>query len=83
MTKKDTITIEAAADGGFLAFGQVDYGDRHRPLFAGTLQEVLAYAEKRLSPPPEEEVPTVAGAGSITLSPDDVAVLKAAMGYSS
>lgn len=55
MKTRDTLTIEAAAEGGFIAMGASDYGDRARPLFAGTLKEVLAYAEKRLSPPPEEQ----------------------------
>ena len=79
MTKKDTITIEAAADGGFMAFGANDYGERHRLLFAGTLKEVLAYAEKRLSPPPEEVAQVEGGAGSITLPPEVAERLRAIM----
>lgn len=78
MTKRDAITIEAAADGGFMALGASEYGDRARPLFAGSLKEVLDYAEKRLSPPVEEEGATQEPR-SFKISPEDVARLKAAM----
>ena len=81
MTKRDAITIEAAADGGFMALGASEYGDRARPLFAGSLNEVIDYAEKRLTPPPEVEEARVVVEGPITLSPEDVAMLKTAMGY--
>ena len=45
------LNIQAAADGGFLVFTGRSDGPFRGALFAGSLDECLAYVKKRLSEP--------------------------------